>query len=58
MQLDHLGIPVTDPHLYIETDDAAATAAALKRSHATPWGTQELAIKDDQGHPLYFGART
>ena len=50
-------------HLYFGTDDAQATADALKRSgirlvkdvHDTPWGTRELAIKDDQGHPLYFG---
>jgi catechol 2,3-dioxygenase-like lactoylglutathione lyase family enzyme len=51
-------------HLYLETDDAAATAAALKRNgvrfvkdlHDTPWGTREFAIKDDQGHTLYVGA--
>jgi catechol 2,3-dioxygenase-like lactoylglutathione lyase family enzyme len=52
-------------HLYLGTDDAAATAAALtsngvrlvKDVHDTPWGTRELAIKDDQGHTLYFGER-
>src|ERR1051325_5697364 len=45
-------------HLYLETDDAAAAAAALKRNgvlivkdvHDTPWGTREFVIKDDQGH--------
>ena len=50
-------------HLYFETDDAQATADALKRNgvrlvkdvHDTPWGTREFAIKDDQGHTLYFG---
>ena len=50
-------------HLYLETDDAAAAADALKRNgvrlvkglHDTPWGTREFAIKDDQGHTLYFG---
>ena len=50
-------------HLYLETDDAAATADALKRHgihlvkdvHETPWGTREFVIKDDQGHTLYFG---
>jgi catechol 2,3-dioxygenase-like lactoylglutathione lyase family enzyme len=50
-------------HLYFETDDAAATAAALKSNgvpllkdvHDTSWGTRELAIKDDPGHILYFG---
>ena len=50
-------------HLYFETDAAQATADALKRNgvrlvkdvHDTPWGTKELAIKDDQGHTLYFG---
>ncbi|HEV7643093.1 MAG TPA: VOC family protein [Pyrinomonadaceae bacterium] len=50
-------------HLYFNTDDAAATAEALKKNgvhlvkdvHETPWGTIEFAIKDDQGHTLYFG---
>ena len=50
-------------HLYFETDDAAATADALrskgvpllKAIHDTAWGTREFAIKDDQGHTLYFG---
>jgi catechol 2,3-dioxygenase-like lactoylglutathione lyase family enzyme len=50
-------------HLYFETDDAEATADGLKRNgvrlvkdvHDTPWGTKEFAIKDDQGHTLYFG---
>jgi len=50
-------------HLYLQTDDAAATADALKRNgiqlvkdvHETTWGTREIVIKDDQGHTLYFG---
>jgi catechol 2,3-dioxygenase-like lactoylglutathione lyase family enzyme len=50
-------------HLYLETDDAAAAADALKRNgvrlvrdvHETAWGTREFVIKDDQGHTLYFG---
>ena len=50
-------------HLYLETDDASAAAAALKRNgvplvrevHDTAWGTREFVIKDDQGHTLYFG---
>ena len=50
-------------HLYLQTDDAAATADALKRIgvhlvkdvHDTAWGTREFVIKDDQGHTLYFG---
>jgi catechol 2,3-dioxygenase-like lactoylglutathione lyase family enzyme len=50
-------------HLYLQTDDAAATADALKRNgvhlvmdvHETTWGTREFIIKDDQGHTLYFG---
>ena len=50
-------------HLYLETDDAAAAADALKRNgvrlatdvHDTPWGTREFAIKDNQGHTIYFG---
>ncbi len=52
-------------HLYLETDDAAATAEALKQNgvrivkdvHETPWGTREFVINDDQGHTLYFGER-
>jgi len=50
-------------HLYLETNDVAAAAAALKANgvfvvkdvHDTPWGTREIVIKDDQGHTLYFG---
>ena len=50
-------------HLYFDTDDAAATATALKANgvrfvrelHGTPWGTREFSIVDDQGHTLYFG---
>jgi catechol 2,3-dioxygenase-like lactoylglutathione lyase family enzyme len=50
-------------HLYFETDDALATAEALRKNgvplvkepHETAWGTRELVIQDDQGHTLYFG---
>lgn len=50
-------------HLYLETDDVAATAKTLKANgvplvrdlHETPWGTREIVIRDDQGHTLYFG---
>jgi uncharacterized glyoxalase superfamily protein PhnB len=50
-------------HLYFGTDDARAAADAFKKKgihfvkdvHETPWGTTEFAIKDDQGHTLYFG---
>ena len=50
-------------HLYLETSDVTAAAAALKANgvplvkdvHDTPWDTREIAIKDDQGHTLYFG---
>jgi catechol 2,3-dioxygenase-like lactoylglutathione lyase family enzyme len=50
-------------HLYLETNDIAAAAAALKANgvslvkdvHDTPWGTREVVIKDDQGHTLYLG---
>ena len=52
-------------HLYFETDDALAKAAALKKNgvplvknvHDTAWGTREFVIKDDQGHTLYFGEK-
>jgi catechol 2,3-dioxygenase-like lactoylglutathione lyase family enzyme/GNAT superfamily N-acetyltransferase len=51
-------------HLYLETDDVAAAADALKGKgvplvqdvHDTPWGTREFVIKDDQGHTLYIGS--
>ncbi len=50
-------------HLYFETDDASALAAAIeakgvalvKPPHDTPWGTREFVLRDDQGHTLYFG---
>jgi len=50
-------------HLYFGTDDARAAADALRQRgvrfvkdlHETPWGTTEFAVKDDQGHILYFG---
>jgi catechol 2,3-dioxygenase-like lactoylglutathione lyase family enzyme len=50
-------------HLYLQTDDLAATVAALRAGgvplvrdvHDTPWGTREAVIKDDQGHVLYLG---
>jgi catechol 2,3-dioxygenase-like lactoylglutathione lyase family enzyme len=50
-------------HLYFQTDDVTAVAAALKKNgvplvkdvHETAWGTRELVIRDDQGHTLYFG---
>lgn len=50
-------------HLYLKTDDAAATAASLKKNgvplikdvHETSWRTREFVIKDDQEHTLYFG---
>jgi catechol 2,3-dioxygenase-like lactoylglutathione lyase family enzyme len=50
-------------HLYLETDDAAALATALRNKgvtlvkdvHDTAWGTREFAITDDQGHTLYIG---
>jgi catechol 2,3-dioxygenase-like lactoylglutathione lyase family enzyme len=52
-------------HLYLETDDVAASADALRKRgvrfvrdlHDTPWGTTEFVITDDQGHTLYFGER-
>jgi catechol 2,3-dioxygenase-like lactoylglutathione lyase family enzyme len=52
-------------HLYMEVDDASATAAFLvskgvplvKPPTDTPWGTRELVIKDDQGHTLYLAER-
>jgi catechol 2,3-dioxygenase-like lactoylglutathione lyase family enzyme len=50
-------------HLYLETDDAAALAAAVvakgvalvKPVHDTPWGTREFVLRDDQGHTLRCG---
>jgi catechol 2,3-dioxygenase-like lactoylglutathione lyase family enzyme len=50
-------------HLYLETSDVRAAAAALRANgvpivkdvHETPWGTREVVIKDDQGHTLYLG---
>jgi catechol 2,3-dioxygenase-like lactoylglutathione lyase family enzyme len=50
-------------HLYLTTDDIEGTAALVKRAdvklvrdiRATPWGTREIVIEDDQGHTLYVG---
>ncbi|HMB56783.1 MAG TPA: VOC family protein [Arenimonas sp.] len=50
-------------HLYLETNDVAATADSLKKKgirllkevHETAWDTREFVIEDDQGHTLYFG---
>lgn len=50
-------------HLYFHTDDVQAAADVLRKAgvtfvkdlHQTPWGTREFAIRDDQGHRLYFG---
>jgi catechol 2,3-dioxygenase-like lactoylglutathione lyase family enzyme len=52
-------------HLYLETNDAATAAEALRSNgidlvrevHETPWGTKEFIINDDQGHTLYIGER-
>ena len=50
-------------HLYLQTDDAIATAAILRRNgvtlekevHDTAWATRELVVRDDQGHTVYIG---
>lgn len=50
-------------HLYLETDDAAALAAAVEARGValarplqdTPWGTREFTLRDDQGHTLIIG---
>jgi catechol 2,3-dioxygenase-like lactoylglutathione lyase family enzyme len=50
-------------HLYFVTPDVVAAATAVRATgvpfakdvHDTAWGTQEFAIRDDQGHTLYFG---
>lgn len=50
-------------HLYFYVDDIDRAAAELKdgglrllkEPHDTPWGTRELALRDADGHTLYFG---
>ena len=50
-------------HLYFTTYDLESKAkqldendvSFLKRISETPWGTREFAVKDNQGHILYFG---
>ena len=50
-------------HLYLKTDDVVAAADRLRSAgvhierevQETPWGTREFAIRDNQGHTLYFG---
>jgi catechol 2,3-dioxygenase-like lactoylglutathione lyase family enzyme len=52
-------------HLYFGVEDAVAAAAELKQRGVpltqevrdTEWGTREFALRDDQGHTLYFGQR-
>ena len=52
-------------HLYFDTSDAQAAADELKKKgvrlmkdlHDTAWGTREFAVKDNQGHTLYFGEK-
>jgi catechol 2,3-dioxygenase-like lactoylglutathione lyase family enzyme len=52
-------------HLYVETPDVAAAAAALEKKgielvdkvHETAWGTKEFVVEDDQGHTIYYGQR-
>ncbi|MES2713364.1 MAG: VOC family protein [Pseudomonadota bacterium] len=54
-QGDHL-------HLWLETDDVDAAAAALlargaalrSPPHDTDWGTRELILVDDQGHTIHL----
>lgn len=50
-------------HLYFSTDDVESLAREYKAKginfykelEETPWNTWEFAIKDNQGHILYFG---
>jgi catechol 2,3-dioxygenase-like lactoylglutathione lyase family enzyme len=50
-------------HLYFTTDDVDAEAQKLRRNGvvfrkevaATPWGTREFWVVDNQGHVLCFG---
>lgn len=53
-------------HLYFTTDDVEGKAEEIERKGVslfkplseTPWGTKEFAIRDNQGHTLYFGQMT
>ena len=50
-------------HLYFQTDDVTDLALRLRSKGVlfvldlceTEWQTREFAIRDDQGHTLYFG---
>lgn len=50
-------------HLYFLTDDVEALASECKAKglsfykelEKTPWDTWEFAVRDNQGHILYFG---
>lgn len=50
-------------HLWLETDDIAAVDARISAAgiapvrplHATPWGTREMILRDDQGHTIHVG---
>jgi catechol 2,3-dioxygenase-like lactoylglutathione lyase family enzyme len=53
-------------HLFLETDDIESVAARLaahgvapvRPLHATPWGTREIILCDDQGHTIHVGEVT
>jgi catechol 2,3-dioxygenase-like lactoylglutathione lyase family enzyme len=50
-------------HLYFAVDDIDRAALQLKEGglrllkdvHETPWGAREMALRDPDGHTLYFG---
>lgn len=51
-------------HLYFDVDDVVAVADQFRKRdvffvmdiRATPWGAKEFAVRDNQGHILYFGS--
>jgi len=53
-------------HLYFDIDDIAAVADQFRNNgvffvmdiRETPWGSKEFAVRDNQGHILYFGQRS
>jgi catechol 2,3-dioxygenase-like lactoylglutathione lyase family enzyme len=53
----YAGIRAGDQLFHLKLVDQKDPSIELVDVHETAWGTRELAIKDNQGHTVYFGER-
>lgn len=51
----YAGIRAGNQLFHLKLVDQKDPAIEFKDVHETAWGTRELAIKDNQGHTVYFG---